>query len=206
MRRYGLVAGSRLRPSVAKFFAQCGRELVARRNDDFVLHARVVRQDDIAVRAVAEKADDGGMLALDDLDDAAFGAAIVAAANNAREDAIAVHGVAHIVAADEEIAVDAGNGLVGHNEAVAIAMGDRRPAMRLGSAARLGLPLGFSASSSSEAGNEASDGAGNEASDEAGNDALNDLFNAAGFALFAGLVGLAGSLGACCVYLVPVRR
>ncbi len=43
----------------------------------------VVGQDVIAVRAVAEKADDGRMLAHDDLHDAAFGASIGAAAVDA---------------------------------------------------------------------------------------------------------------------------
>ena len=78
----------------------------------------------IAVRAVAEKADEVGCCALDNLHDAPFGAAVGAAAHDARKHAVAVHGVAEIVAADEEIAVDARNGLVGHNETVAVAMRD----------------------------------------------------------------------------------
>jgi hypothetical protein len=89
-----------------------------------VLDARVVGQHDVAVRAVAEQADERGMFALDNLHDAAFGAAVRAAAFDAREDAIAVHGVAHAVAADEEVAFDARNRLVGDEKAVAIAMGD----------------------------------------------------------------------------------
>ncbi len=56
----------------------------------------VVREHHIAVRAVTKKSDDSGMLALGDLHDASFGAAIVAAAQNAREDAIAMHGVSHV--------------------------------------------------------------------------------------------------------------
>ena len=56
--------------------------------------ARVVRKHVIAVRSVAEQADERGMLALDDLHDAAFRAAIGPAALDAREHAIAVHRVA----------------------------------------------------------------------------------------------------------------
>ncbi len=88
------------------------------------MDARVVGEHLIAVRAVAEEADECGMFALDNLDDAAFGAAVVAAAGDAGEDFVAVHGVADAVAADEEIAFNAWNRLVGHDEAVAVAMGD----------------------------------------------------------------------------------
>ena len=76
-------------------------------------NARVVGQHVIAVRAVAEKADDGRVFALDDLHDAAFGAAVGAAPLDAREHVIAMHRVAQIVAADEEIAIHARNRLVG---------------------------------------------------------------------------------------------
>ena len=62
------------------------------------------------------------MLALDDLNDAAFGAAVGAAANDARQYAVAVHGVVHVVASDEEIAFDTRDGLVRNDEAVAVAM------------------------------------------------------------------------------------
>ena len=60
------------------------------------MDARVVRQHLIAVRAVAEEADERGMFALDNLHDAAFGAAVGAAAVDAREHVIAVHGVADV--------------------------------------------------------------------------------------------------------------
>ncbi len=109
---------------VAQFLAEIGAEFVSRRDEDFVMDAGVVREHLIAVRAVAKQADESGMFALDNLDDAAFGAAVVAAAGDACEDFVAVHGVADAVAADEEIAFDAGNRFVGHDEAVAIAMGD----------------------------------------------------------------------------------
>ena len=91
---------------------------------DFLRDARVVGQHVISVRAVAKKADDRRVLALDDLHDAAFGAAVGTAPLDAREHAVAVHGVAQIVAADEEIAFDARDRLIRDDEAVAIAMRD----------------------------------------------------------------------------------
>ena len=85
--------------------------------------ARFVRQDDIAVRAVTKKSDDGGMSARSDFFDAALEAAIGMTPRDAGENTVAVHGVAHGVGADEEVAVHAGNGLVGNDEAVAVAVG-----------------------------------------------------------------------------------
>ncbi len=79
------------------------------------------------------------MLALDDLHDAAFGAAVGAAANDACEYAVAVHGVVHVVARDEQIAFDARDRLVGNNEAVAVAMRDHAAGDQIGIAAREAL-------------------------------------------------------------------
>ena len=125
---------------VAQLLAQIGAEFVARRNDDFVLDASVVGQHEIAVRAVAEQADDGGMLALDNLHDAAFGAAVGAAAGDAREDLVAVHGVADAVAADEEVAFDAWDRFVRNDETVAVAMGDHAAGNQIRIGGSLGLP------------------------------------------------------------------
>ena len=58
-----------------------------------MLQARVVGQHVISMRAVAEKSHDGGVFALDDLHHAAFGAAVRAAAGDAGQHAVAVHGV-----------------------------------------------------------------------------------------------------------------
>ena len=57
VRSPGVVAGVG-----AKFFAQIGRQFFARRNEHFVQDARVVRQHDVAVRAVAEKSHEGRVL------------------------------------------------------------------------------------------------------------------------------------------------
>ena len=116
--------GRRLLRLGAELGAQLGSKFVARRDQDFMLEAHIVRQDVIAVRAVAEEADDGRMLARDDLHDAAFGASIGAAADDAAEDAVAVHRVAEAIAADEEIAVDAGDRMIRDEEGVAVAMRD----------------------------------------------------------------------------------
>src|SRR6202040_563794 len=70
-------AGERLR---SQFLAQSRGQLVARWNQHFVKDARVVRKNDVSMRAIAEEANERGMLALDNLQYAAFGAAVRAAA------------------------------------------------------------------------------------------------------------------------------
>ena len=86
--------------------------------------ARVVGENDVAVRAVAEQADERGMRALEDLHHAAFGATVGAAADDAREDAIAVYGVGKIFATDVKVAVHAWDRRIGDEKAVAIAVRD----------------------------------------------------------------------------------
>ena len=120
-------------PSSAELLAQLGRQFLARGNQHFVMDARVVGQHVVAVRAVAEQAHERGILALDDLHDAAFGAAVGAAALDAREHAVAVHGVGEVVAADEEIAVDSRDRRIGNEESRS-----RRDARRCGPATRFG--------------------------------------------------------------------
>src|ERR1700735_1057982 len=83
-------ACGRLRP---QFLAQSRGQLVTRRNQHFVQDARVVRENDVSLRALAEEADQRGMLALDNLYHAAFGAAVRAAALDTAENAVAVHRV-----------------------------------------------------------------------------------------------------------------
>ncbi len=108
----------------AQLLPQFGSQLIARRNRDLVENAGVVGQNVISVRAVAEKADEGGVLAFDDLHDAAFGAAVRAAALDAGQHSIAVHRVAKIVATDEEIAVNARNRMFRDEKTVAVAVRD----------------------------------------------------------------------------------
>ena len=86
--------------------------------------ARVVGQHDVAVRAVAEQAHDRCVPALDDLHHPAFRAAIGAPPLDSREDVIAVHGVAQVVAADEQVAVDARDRMIRYKEAVAVTVSD----------------------------------------------------------------------------------
>ena len=108
--------------SSAKVLAQCGRELFARWNSDFLVQTNVVGQHHVAVRAVAKQSNDCRMLPLGNLHDSPFGTAVRPAAQDSSKHAVAVHGVADIVLADEEVAVDARNGLVGHHETIAVAM------------------------------------------------------------------------------------
>jgi hypothetical protein len=106
-----------------ELFAEGGREFVAGREFDFGLHAGVVGNDDGAAGDVAKLADNGGMRAIEDAHDAAFCAASAGMAAEARDtgdDVIAVHGVVYVIARDEKIAVEIGDGDVGDDEAVAI--------------------------------------------------------------------------------------
>ncbi|HXN86374.1 MAG TPA: hypothetical protein VN867_09890 [Candidatus Binataceae bacterium] len=108
----------------AQFFAQSRGQLVAGRNQYLVQDARIVGENDVALRAIAEEADERGVLALDNLYHAAFGAAVRAAAFDAAQNAVAVHGVAQIVASNEKIAVDSADGRIRDEKGVAFAMGD----------------------------------------------------------------------------------
>ena len=106
-------------------------DFVAGQEVDFVLNARVVRDDDRAAGSIAEKTNDGGMRAADDAHDAAFGAARAretAEAGDFGDDGVAVHGVFDVVARDEEIAVDVRKRNVRNNEAVAVVMEDETAA------------------------------------------------------------------------------
>src|ERR1700691_4755327 len=114
-------AGERFRP---QFLAQSRGQFVARRNQDFMQDARVVGKDDVALRAVAKEADHRGMLALENLHHAAFGAAVRATALDAAENAVAIHRVPEIVATNEKITVDSADRRIGYEEGVAFAMGD----------------------------------------------------------------------------------
>src|SRR5487761_890000 len=101
---------------------QFGGQLSARRNNDFMGEARFVGQHDVAMRAVAEEANNRGMGALRDFFDAAFEASIGMAPHEARFHAIAMHRVAHAVRVNEQVAVHSFYRPVGDNEAVAVAM------------------------------------------------------------------------------------
>jgi len=95
---------------------------LARRNQNFVKDADVVWQHGIFVRAVAEKPDDCGVLALDDAHNASFGAAIEAAPLDPREHVVTVHRVLKIVRRNEEVAFNLGYRFIGHDESVAVAV------------------------------------------------------------------------------------
>src|ERR1700723_580048 len=109
---------------LAHFFFQRGQKFFAGRNYYFVQNARIVGMHGIALRTVAEKSHDRRELGLDDLNDASIGPAIIASPLDARENGVAMHGVAYCVAANEKVAVHFWL-LFGVNyESVAIAMRD----------------------------------------------------------------------------------
>ena len=104
-------------------FAESGRKFFARGHFDFVLDARIVRNDDAAARRIAEEANDRRVRARDDAEDAAFGAAgarRTAEAGNFGDHVIAVHGVFDEITRDEEIAVQIRNGNIGNDKTVAV--------------------------------------------------------------------------------------
>jgi hypothetical protein len=108
-----------------ELFAQSGREFVAGRELDFVLNARIVGDDDATAGSIAKQANDGGMSASNDANDAAFGttsAGESAEAGDFGDDGIAMHGIFDAVTRNENVAIDVGKGDVGDNKAVAILM------------------------------------------------------------------------------------
>ena len=108
----------------AELLAQSGSKFFTGRDRDLVRNPRVVGQHDVAVRAVAKQAHDGQVLAVDDLHHAAFGAPVGATAHDTRQDVVAIHRVANTVAADEQVAVDARDRMIGYEEAVAVTVSD----------------------------------------------------------------------------------
>src|SRR5208282_6277844 len=103
-------------------------EFIAGEQLDFVLHARVVRNDDAPARIVAKEPNDRGMSPADDLDDAAFGAACRGEAAEARDfgdDGVAVHSVFYMIARDKDVAVHVGQSHIRDHETEAILMKDQ---------------------------------------------------------------------------------
>jgi hypothetical protein len=70
----------------------------------------------------------------DDFHDAAFGATVRSASLDAREHAVAIHGIRQIIAADEQIAVHTRNRLIRYYEAVTIAVRNEAAGYQSGTA------------------------------------------------------------------------
>ncbi|GAC1622870.1 MAG: hypothetical protein PVS2B2_02480 [Candidatus Acidiferrum sp.] len=93
-----------------------------------MLHPSVVRNDEVATRTVVKHANDAGMRAAKDADDAAFhaasrgaaGGAGMAAALDSDEDVVAMHGVFDTVPRNEDVAVHFRDGYGGNDEAVTV--------------------------------------------------------------------------------------
>ena len=108
-------------------FAEGAREFIAGWKFDFMLNTGVIGSDDATAGSVTEETDNGRMSAADDADNAAFGAARsgqAAEASDFGNDGVAVHGVFHVVARNEDVTIDIGKGNIGDDEAVAIVMKD----------------------------------------------------------------------------------
>ena len=84
--------------------------------------AVVMGDDDVAAAARAKLADDGGVRAFEDLEDAALGAAGGIRAGDADEHAVAVHGLRGGGRGEVDVALDAFDGAIGDDEAEAIAV------------------------------------------------------------------------------------
>lgn len=87
---------------------------------DPFFQAFVVRRDVHAASRDAKFANHGGMSALKDFADLAFRAAIGADVGDTRDGAVGVHGSGESVASEEDIARDAGDRVVGDEEAIAV--------------------------------------------------------------------------------------
>jgi hypothetical protein len=131
-------AAARIRGRRSQFFAQRRGEFFARRNGDLVWETRVVRQNKISAGIVTEEPHHGGLFAAQDADDAAFGASVGAAALNARLHAVSVHGVGHLILADEEVTGHSGDDRGRNDETVAVAMSHQAPFHQIGVVCRRG--------------------------------------------------------------------
>ena len=116
-----------------------GRDLVAARDDDLPQQTLLVGRDVVVLVAEVELADHGRVGALVHRYDAAFHSpasadtsATTTASPRLQADAhaVAVHGVAHGVGRDKDVAFYAGDGLLGDDEAVAVAVGHQLAAHR----------------------------------------------------------------------------
>ncbi len=89
--------------------------------------APIERHDEPGAGAVAlEASDDGRRAALEDADDASFGAA-VGDALDPRHDAVAVHRLVQVAAGDVDVALDVFGGALGDDEAEAARVGGDPP-------------------------------------------------------------------------------
>jgi hypothetical protein len=108
--------------------AKRGREFFSGREFDLVLNTVIVGKYDSAPRGVFKKTDDRRVGTTYDANDATLGAA---SAGNSREaidssdDMIAMHGVFNVIAGDEKVSVDIGDGYIGNYKAVAVLMKDQ---------------------------------------------------------------------------------
>ena len=84
-----------------------GENLVALGDDDIHLDAVVDGTHVVVALSVVEGSDDGGVGALHDADDAAFGASLAGVRGDLDEDLVAVHGLAGFKGRDEDIALEA---------------------------------------------------------------------------------------------------
>jgi hypothetical protein len=106
------------------------RALGAAGDDDVAQDALFVGIHEVVIAAAVEAADDGGVSAPVDADNTALHAPAAAtpALHQLSADAVAVHGLADSAGRDEDVALDAGDGFVGDDEAVAVAVGDQAAA------------------------------------------------------------------------------
>jgi hypothetical protein len=118
------------------FGIRCGWPFFTRRNYDLLQDAGFVWAHYVAVAATMENADDGGMSAIEDADDAAFGASgarcgppatmrTVRARLNSGFDLVTVHGVAQMIRWNKQVAIDIRARLIRHDETVTVAMRDQ---------------------------------------------------------------------------------
>jgi hypothetical protein len=118
------------------FGIRCRSAFFAWRNYDFLQDAGFVWAHYVTIAATMENADDGGVSAIENADDAAFGACgarcaaaatmrTVGARLNSGFDLVAVHGIAQMIRWNKQVAVDIWAWLIRHDETVTVAMRDQ---------------------------------------------------------------------------------
>ena len=98
--------------------AGVGRQRAPGRYQDVVLDSLILRNDDRHAALIQQASNELVGAALDDFDDLALGAAAPVAAADAREHAVAVQHLAHLMLGQDQVL----SGIVTDQEAVAVAM------------------------------------------------------------------------------------
>src|SRR5260370_20508383 len=120
--------------SNAQLFSKRRCEFIAWRNFYLMLNAGVVGKDNVSTRPVAKQANHGRMRAIENAHDPAFRSLASRTGRNTAEtdqDMVAVHGIAHGVARNKNVAVQLGHPLLRNHNAVTVLMQNQPTGKRI---------------------------------------------------------------------------